>query len=336
MRNPFGPRTGLPRLRESTLAGTMKETRLIERLVAIGWRGSRSVLVGPGDDGAVLRGGLVLSTDLAVEGVHFRFDWTRPEEAGFRAAAAALSDLAAMGAAPEALLASLAAPGDAALCEALQRGIRDAGDRVGAPVAGGDLSRSPGPVVIDVAVVGRTRRPLLRGGAGEGDGVWVSGELGGAGGAVAAWSAGEEPSVRARSRFVRPPDRTGLGVALSREGLATAAIDISDGLTRDAAHLARRSGVALVIDAARLPLDPGAGGDLSLALAGGEDYELLFTAPEAAAGRIAALGRELAVPLTPIGMAERGEDVILLDLNGCRTPAPPDGYDHFAAPGDRS
>ncbi len=312
------------------------ESRLIERLVAIGWRGSRSVLVGPGDDGAVLRGGLVLSTDLSVEGVHFRFDWIAPEEVGFRAAAAALSDLAAMGAAPDALLVSLAVPGDPALCEALQRGIREAGDRVGAPVAGGDLSRSPGPVVIDVVVAGRAPNPLRRGGAGEGDAVWVSGELGGAGGAVAAWSAGDEPSVRARSRFVRPPDRTGLGTALARAELATAAIDISDGLTRDAAHLARCSGAALVIETERLPLDPGAGGDLRLALEGGEDYELLFTAPAVAAGRIAALGRERAVPLTRIGRVERGEGVILRDQGGRRAPAPRGGYDHFGTAEGRS
>ncbi len=311
----------------------MNEACLLERLIATGWRGHRSVLLGPGDDGAVLRGGWVLATDLSVEEVHFRFDWIAPEEAGFRAAAAALSDLAAMGAEPVALLVSLAVPNDSPQCEALQRGIRDAGDRVGAAIAGGDLSRSPGPVMIDVVVVGRTQTPLTRSGAMPGDALWVSGSLGGARAAVAAWSAGSGPPAGARRRFVRPPDRTGLGMALAKPGLATSAIDLSDGLARDAAHLARSSGTALVLESEHLPLDAAAG-DLRGALAGGEDYELLFTAPPTATDRLAELGRALDVPLTRIGTVEKGEGVILQKLNGERTPAPTCGYDHFAASGD--
>ena len=145
----------------------MTERELVERLAAIGWKGSRAVLLGPGDDAAVLRGGFTISTDIAVEGVHFRFDWVSAEEAGFRAGAAALSDLAAMGAVPLALLVSLAVPGDADHATALdlQRGVRCAGERVAVAIVGGDVSRSPGPVVLDVVVVGKATGYVSRAGA---------------------------------------------------------------------------------------------------------------------------------------------------------------------------
>ncbi|MXX35470.1 MAG: thiamine-phosphate kinase, partial [Gemmatimonadetes bacterium] len=148
---------------------------MVERLAAIGWKGNRAVLLGPGDDAAVLRGGLAVSTDLMVEGVHFRFDWVTPAEAGFRAGAAALSDMAAMGARPEAILVSMALPGrDPGLGEALQRGVRGAGDRVGAVIAGGDVSRTTGPAMLDVVVVGRVRDGgVRRSGAKPGDDLWV-------------------------------------------------------------------------------------------------------------------------------------------------------------------
>lgn len=338
----------------------MDEISLVQRLVAIGWKGSRAVLLGPGDDAAILRGGLALSTDLMVEDVHFRFDWITPVEVGFRAGAAALSDMAAMGAAPEALLVSLAASGDPSLCEGLQRGIRRAGDRVAVAVVGGDVSRSPGPVVVDVVAVGRARKPLLRGAAAAGQEVWVSGELGGAAAAVAAWSAGDRPAATARNRFVTPPNRVPLGVALASRGLARAAIDVSDGLVADARHIARASGVALRIHGNLVPVDPcatldgantpdaavapGAPTDpgfangateraLNLALQGGDDYELMFTAPAGHEAGLLELGREMSVRLTRIGTVERGEGVILEDGDGRRIQTGTDGYDHFAAPG---
>ena len=311
----------------------MDETELVRRLVAIGWRGSRAVRLGPGDDAAFLRGGLVISTDLAVEGVHFRFDWIDPEEAGFRAGAAALSDLAAMGAAPEALLVSLAVPGDPSLAEALQRGVRHAGDRVGVAIVGGDISRSPGPAVVDVVAVGRARTVVTRGGAEVGQGVWVSGSLGGAGAAVAAWLAGELPVPEARTRFVAPPDRVPLGTALSAAGLACSMIDVSDGLVADGRRVAEASGVMIVLRRDRLPIHPGAKGDLNLALERGEDYELMFTAPPRTEARILALGRELSVRLTRIGTVEEGTGVVVEDSRGRRSATGRGGYDHFAAPG---
>lgn len=309
----------------------MDEAELVRRLVDIGWRGSRAVRLGPGDDAAWVRGGVVISTDLAVEGVHFRFDWISPAEAGFRAGAAALSDLAAMGAAPEALLVSLAVPHDPSLAQALQRGVRGAGDRVGVAIIGGDVSRSPGPVVVDVVAVGWAGTVVTRAGAEAGQGVWVSGSLGGAAAAVAAWSEDGEPDPGARDRFAAPPDRLPLGAALSGRGLARAMIDISDGLVADAGRVGWASGVGIVIRGGEVPVHPGAGGDLNLALHGGEDYELMFTAPARAEARILALGQEVSVPLTRIGKVEEGAGVVLEDSRGRRAAPARGGYDHFAA-----
>ena len=311
----------------------MNEAELVRRLIAIGWRGSRAVRVGPGDDAAFVRGGMVISTDLAVEGVHFRLDWIGAEEAGFRAGAAALSDMAAMGAAPEALLVSLAVPDDPSLAQALQRGVRSAGDRVGVAIIGGDVSRSPGPAVVDVVAGGRARTVVTRGRAEAGQGVWVSGSLGGAAAAVSAWSAGTDPASEARDRFVFPPDRVPLGVGLCGGGLAHAMIDISDGLVADAGRVGRASGVRIVIRDGEVPVHPGAGGDLNLALEGGEDYELMFTAPARAEARILALGQEMSVPLTRVGRVEEGTGVVLEDSRGRHSTPRHDGYDHFAAPG---
>lgn len=312
----------------------MDETELVERLAAIGWKGSRGVILGPGDDAAVLRGGLAVSTDLMVEGVHFSFDWVTPTEAGFRAGAAALSDMAAMGASPEALLVSMAIPaGDPALGEALQRGVRAAGDRAGAVIAGGDVSRTPGAVVLDVVVVGRARDGgVRRSGAQPGDDLWVSGVVGGAAAALAAWSQDREPSPAARVRFAAPPDRTGLGRALAAQGLASAMIDISDGLVLDAKRLAKASSVAIRVRRDLVPVDTAAGGDLNRALEGGEDYELMFTAHPKGKERVLALERELSVQLTRIGTVGQGADVALEDSEGRQVRPGRGGYDHFADP----
>lgn len=234
----------------------MNEDQLVGRLVQAGWRGSRDVTLGPGDDAAVLRGGLVASTDMMVEGVHFRFDWISAREAGFRAGAAALSDMAAMGARPVALLVSMALPGDPAVGVEMQRGARRAGDRVGVAVAGGDVSRTSGPAVVDVTALGRARQVVPRSGAVPGHELWVSGALGGAAAAVAVWSIGAEPLASARERFVAPPNRVPLGRTLAREGLARSMIDISDGLLADARRIAAASGVRVVVREEAVPVDP--------------------------------------------------------------------------------
>jgi len=235
------------------------EAEVVRRLVAAGWKGSRDIIVGPGDDAAVLRGGLVVCTDMVVEDVHFRFSWISAREAGFRAGSAALSDLAAMGARPVALLVSMALPDDPADGVEIQRGVRRAGDRAGVSIVGGDVSRSPGPVAIDVVALGRAgRRVVRRSGAVAGQELWVSGALGGSAAAVAYWSAATRPPSGAVSRFAAPPNRVPLGTALAAKGLAKSMIDVSDGLIADARRVADASGSKLVIRKEMVPVDKSA------------------------------------------------------------------------------
>lgn len=309
----------------------MDERQLVERLIAIGWKGSRNVALGPGDDAAVLRGGLVLCNDLMVEDVHFRSSWISPREVGFRAGVASLSDLAAMGAQPVALLVGLAVT-DPPVAEEIQRGVRQAGERAEVYVVGGDVSRSPGPSMIDVVAVGRTRSPVRRAGAQPGQALWVSGSLGGAATAVAAWSANATPSVAAKERFACPPNRSRLGRTLATKKLATAMIDISDGLLGDADRLARASQVSLSISERLVPVDADAGATLDIALLGGEDYELLFTAETEAEANLNAIARELSVSLTKIGAAGSGKGIVV--EGGSDAPSTPTregsgGFDHF-------
>jgi thiamine-monophosphate kinase len=299
------------------------------------------VLVGPGDDAAVLEDGLVISTDLSVEGIHFRLEWIRVREAGRRAASAALSDLAAMAAEPLGILASVAAPeGEerGASAAELMAGIREAAGEVGAPLLGGDLTRSPGPLLVDVVVLGRAGRPLLRSGALEGDELWVTGTLGAAAGAVALWRAGAEPPASLRNAFVRPRPRIQEAIWLVEAG-ARAGLDLSDGLAGDAGHLAASSGVRVTLVADAVPVAPALAGvdlprgqdPLDLALHGGEDYELLVAAaPGILAPRVEEFVRRFDLSLTRVGIASPGREVAIVPSGG--GPARPvdrGGFDHF-------
>lgn len=314
------------------------EFEILERMIRAAGLASGEVVVGPGDDAAVLQGGLIVSTDMAVEGVHFRLDWIKPEEVGFRAAAAALSDLSAMGAAPFAVLVSMALPesgkgvrGAKDLGPKIQSGIAEAAARAGAVIVGGDVSRNSS-VVVDVVVLGRSKKPVLRSGAEPGDELWVSGALGGAAGAVYCWEHDREPDGRLRAAFTHPPDRSALGLALSNE-VATAMIDVSDGLVADGRHLAHQSGVRVVVNEDTVPLPSGLEGlvaePLKLALQGGEDYELLFTTRPGAAMRLSDLAVEQRVPLTRIGVIEAGAGMVLDGLGGRTEVRAGGGYDHF-------
>jgi thiamine-monophosphate kinase len=168
------------------------------------------VLVGPGDDCAILDGSLdawAVTVDMSVEGVHFRRAWLDPEEIGWRATAAALSDLAAVAAQPVAVLLALALPEADARAHAgaaLTRGAAAAAGSVGAAIVGGDLTRSTGPLVVDVVALGRAPRPVLRDGGRPGDELWVTGWLGAAGAAVREWESGGRPSDELRAEFARP------------------------------------------------------------------------------------------------------------------------------------
>ncbi|MFO7587294.1 MAG: thiamine-phosphate kinase [Gemmatimonadota bacterium] len=327
--------------------GAGAEFRRIESLLAsAGAPVGDAVIVGPGDDAAVIATPagerLVLSCDLSIEGVHFRREWLSWEAIGWRAAASALSDLAAMGARPlGALLALAIAPElDAAVSDALARGVGDCLRRFGAPLLGGDLARSPGPAFLDVVVAGAAARPIRRGGAGAGDELWVTGRLGGAAAAAAALGAGLEPDPRALRSFERPSPRLPEIAWLAPRAEITAAIDLSDGLAGDAGHVAAASGARVVLDVDAIPLHPvleewpDREAAVRLAVSGGEDYELLLAAaPGAIEAVAAAFASRLGIPLTRLGRVEDGEGVAWVDGKGAPVRSPFRGFDHFAADG---
>jgi len=256
----------------------------------------RGLIVGVEHDAAQLAGGLVVTQDALVEGVHFRLDWLSWRELGYRAAAVNLSDLAASGATPDALVVTLAAPAatEAERIVELYEGIAEA--RV--PVVGGDTS-SAAQVVISVTALGRSERVPGRAGAKPGDVLVVTGPLGGSGAAFR------------HGRYVRPPIRSEEGRLLAAR--AHAMIDISDGLAVDAGHIAGRSRVRCVLDLDTVPLAEGATVD---DLGFGEDFELL-AAVRSADG------------LPVIGRVEAGQGLELLRGGA---PSALRGYEHFARP----
>jgi thiamine-monophosphate kinase len=332
-RPPPSPADG-PRL------GPGAEFDLIRRFLPRHPPARGDVRVGPGDDCAVIAGdGIALSADLSVEGVHFRRDWLSLKEIGCRAASAALSDLAAVAARPIGILASLALPPADAGARAVQvmEGVRRAAERAGAALLGGDVARTEGPLVIDVTAVGEARDPVLRSGARAGDEVWVTGELGASALFVRQMLAGETPDAAARKRYAAPEPRLREAAWLAGRGVPTAMIDLSDGLAGDAAHLSAASGVAVLLAPELIPLHPSvarlagsADEALRLAMAGGEDYELCFTA---ANGSTLPFQREFqeafGVRLSCVGRVAGGDGVWWVDAEGNRRPLGLRGYLHF-------
>jgi len=283
---------------------------------------------GVGDDAAVLdvpRGDrLVASVDTSVEDVHFRRAWLTPREIGRRAAVAALSDLAAMGAAPLGVLVALEVP-DAWL-EALTdvaAGIGDAAEEVGSHVVGGNMARAP-TFSITTTVLGHCFAPLRRSAVRPGDRLYVTGRLGGPDLAIDAWHAGRMPDAEARARFAAPVPRLREARWLAAAG-ATAAIDVSDGLVADLGHLARASGVRIEVDAERVPRHPGA--DAVRAMRGGEEYEIVVGAP--APLDVVAFRARFGVELTEVACAAEGPPGVEVRDAGRRV-APPSGHDHFS------
>lgn len=353
-------RVPMARLRQSdsespSSGGELGLLRQIRHRAALGAGGGPSGLrLGIGDDCALLgvRPGeeLAVTTDLSIAGRHFRLDWHRPETVGHRALARGLSDLAAMGARPVAAFLSLGLPKE--LTRAAGRrapwvhGFLDGLLGLAAvhktPLAGGDLAESP-VAVADIVLVGAVKRgkALLRSGARVGDLLYVTGTLGGAAAGLArlrklaeAHPGSSKPPVIPKrletllAPHLYPQPRIAQGLALVRRGLATAALDLSDGLSTDLAHLCEESGVAAEVDAAALPLFPDS--KLEQALHGGEDYELLFTAP-ASAG----LPRSIAgIPITRIGRIVKtrpGQPAVTLFTPEGRQPLEARGWEHFSA-----
>ena len=276
---------------------------------------------------------IAISIDLSLEGVHFRTDWLSFREIGWRATAAALSDLAADGAAPLGVLVSLGVPGNRQRLSGnasleIMAGVGAAARSVGAHVLGGDLVRSP-RYLVDVCALGLADRPVRRNGARPGDRLWVTGRLGGAGRALHALQAGQRPEPALRRRFARPVPRIAAGSWLARHG-GRAMIDISDGLAGDAGHLAAASGVAIAIELERVPCWPGV--TPRDALRSGEEYELLVALPRTFGERDArAFSRATGLPLTRIGVCTAGRGGrggVRITENGRRITPPP-GFDHF-------
>jgi thiamine-monophosphate kinase len=322
------------------------EFRRIRALIeAVAAPSVAEVELGPGDDAAVLRlsgaESVVVSTDLSVEDVHFRREWLTWDAIGFRAVASALSDLAAMGARPIGVLVSLALPPelDSRTLDEMAGGMGQCLREHETALLGGDLSRSPGSVVmIDVTVVGAAVDPVRRSGARPGDELWVSGRLGGAASAAAAWSAGLEPQPSARRAFERPCPRLGEARLLRDSAEVHAMIDLSDGLAADAEQIAAASGVRVILESEAVPLhevlENWAEREAALAIAagGGEDYEILAAvAPGTGAAAASRLSRAFSVEFTRVGAIAEGSGVVWVRAGGVVVEAPAAGFDHFAA-----
>jgi thiamine-monophosphate kinase len=251
---------------------------------------------------------------------------------------AALSDLAAVAATPIGMLVALAIPvEDMELAPRVMDGARAAAGGSGAVLLGGDTTRTPGPMVIDVVVIGNALRPALRRGARPGDALWVTGELGAAAAAVRAWESGRTPEPAARLAFALPAPRIAEAAWLAGRGVVNALIDLSDGLAGDATHIAAASGVKIILDAASIPIHPSAhvvaadaADALHLALTGGEDYELCFAAPPGAVERLGTLFDDtFGLKLTCVGSVHEGSGVMLRDSSGGIDALRYGGHDHF-------
>jgi thiamine-monophosphate kinase len=327
-----------------------RERDILKEIRARTGRGGSGVLrVGVGDDAAVLavrRGEeMVVTTDFSLEDVHFRRGWHAPEAVGHKCLARGLSDIAAMGARPVAAFVSLAVPreftrgarGARSWTDRFYDGLLALAEEWSVPLAGGDLAQAPGGararVAADIVLVGAVERgrALLRSGAKAGDAIYVTGTLGGA---AAELRAVIKSPARSRSLVAAsaehphffPEPRIGVGRALIRRRLATAAIDTSDGLSVDLQHLCEESGLRAEVDAATLPL--GRGAAMEDALHGGDDYELLFTA-----GANARMPRRIAgVPVRRVGTMLRrqaGRQQMTLLKDGQRSELKPGGWQHF-------
>jgi thiamine-monophosphate kinase len=326
------------------VADSLSEFALIERFFHRAPR-SPSVVLSGGDDAALVAPTpgfeIALSVDMLVAGRHF-FEDVDPESLGHKTLAVNLSDMAAMGATPRwALLAGALPASDADWLEAFARGFYALADRHDVDLVGGDTTR--GPLNLCVTIAGEVPRgqAIRRTGARAGDDVYVSGAIGDAALAVAA-AGGRvmlEPQAEStcRARLERPTPRVALGERL--RGIATSMLDVSDGLTGDLAHILDASGVGAALELATIPrsrtLDALLAGPLRATaleclLAGGDDYELLFTAPAAAAATLARIANDLALPITRIGWITASPGLTITDERGELLSSLPRAFDHFA------
>jgi thiamine-monophosphate kinase len=336
--------------RDSPLAET-GEFGLIHRLTHLLPPTGPEVLVGIGDDAAILRFGddiLLATTDALLEGVHFRRDWTSPEDLGWKSLAVNLSDLAAMGGTPRFTLITLGIPSELPLdwLERFYRGVSDLGG-TRCPLLGGDTVASPDRIYLNLTVIGEAPqgRYATRSGARPGDLLFVTGTLGDS---LAGYYCLREnlqetndPSVRSCLRaHRRPMPRLEAGLVAVETGGVHAMMDVSDGLSGDVRHIAERSGVGVRIHEERLPISDDSRHAAALlgkqprnlALQGGEDYELLMAVPPDAVERVRSAVEATGIGLTAVGeVVDASRGLTLVHGDGSEEPLPRLSWDHFAA-----
>lgn len=319
----------LPWLEKAMIARIRRQVRV--------WPG---VTAGIGDDCAVLKiptgHEALVTTDFTLESVHFRREWHTPESVGHRCLARGLSDIAAMGGNPLAAFLSLALPAKLPQpwVDRFFRGFRDLADEHHVTLAGGDIAQSPHKIFADIMVVGSVPKgqAVLRSGARPGDLVYVTGKLGGSAEALHRLERGQMLNRQRYLRHFFPEPRLKSAQFLRAHRAATAMIDLSDGLSTDLAHICEESGVGARIVASMIPRanigkssDKNGRVSLDLALHGGEDYELLFTArPNKKPKRIAG------IPVSQIGLITREKRIILVNEENRTSKLEARGWEHFA------
>jgi thiamine-monophosphate kinase len=324
------------------------ENRIVDLLQKRYSSVNRLLKKGIGDDAAVIHPDGAgeywsITTDMLIEGVDFRREWTNPESLGFKALSVNLSDLAAMGARPRFFTVSLSLPpaiSPGPWIIRFYRGLSELAVSHDAILVGGDLSRSQSGITINVTAIGESldRKVLYRSGGRPGDALYVTGTLGKSAAGLALLQAGffhptKGPRKEAVRAHLRPEPRCSAGVWLAQSGLVSCMMDLSDGLSTDLARLCRSSGVGAEINASSVPLflrsaswacDP-----LALALHGGEDYELLFGVRQSKTGALENSYPDGFPPISRIGTLTRDPRIIVTE-SGKRRRMPEGGYDHFA------
>lgn len=315
----------------------LPEKSLIQGLRRAVRPSGKSIRVGIGEDCAVLRPPagheILVTTDFTLEGIHFRREWHSPEVVGRRCLTRGLSDIAAMGGKPLAVFLSLALPGKLPQkwVDGFMRGLLALAREHDSTLAGGDTAQSPQSILADILVLGTVPKgtAVLRSGARPGDRVYVTGELGGGSAALKEFFAGRKPRAQDFPRHFHPVPRLAVGEFLRSREIATAMIDLSDGMSTDLGHICEESDVGAEIMPDDIPRARVGRErervDLTLALHGGEDYELLFTAP--ARKRVPA--SIAGVPMTAIGRITRAKRVILRRSTGVTQALKPQGWEHF-------
>jgi thiamine-monophosphate kinase len=334
----------------------LTEKQLIARIRRAAGKQKVVGILGMGDDCAVLRvpagNETLVTTDFNLEGLHFRREWHPPDAVGHRCLTRGLSDIAAMGGVPHAAFLSLALPTELPQkwVDQFIAGLLRLARQYSVTLAGGDTAQSPDGILADIMVIGSipTGRAILRSGAKPGDAIYVTGSLGEALADLNRLRDGEKLRPQSHKKHFYPEPRLAVGQFLRKRKLASAMIDVSDGLSTDLGHICEESGVGAVINANSLPVAAGVARFVSghgfsraetrlsstgalapvlaLALHGGDEYELIFTArpnkriPKSIAG----------VPIARIGEIVRGKEMTLLTQKGKTTPFKPAGWEHFS------